>query len=113
MEGKDANIPSDSRGEMFGGPEFPSERTHHEEGKLRRRFGQDVGGIRKRDFVLVGSGAADVINPTANCATTLSVPAPAAKTSASIGSRSVVIRPSHARLHLSTIKLFGGASGRG
>src|ERR1700687_264047 len=47
--------------QMFGGPEFAGERAHQEEGKLRGRFGQDVGGIRERDFVLVGIGAADVV----------------------------------------------------
>ena len=46
---------------MFGGPEFAGERAHQEEGKLRRRFGQDVGGIRERNFVLIGVGAIDVV----------------------------------------------------
>src|SRR5260221_12564090 len=46
---------------MFGGPEFAGERAHQEESKFRRRFGQDVGGIRERDFVLVGSGAVDIV----------------------------------------------------
>src|SRR3982074_470324 len=47
--------------QMFGGPELAGERAHQEEGKLRRRFGEDVGGIREWDFVLVGSGAVDVV----------------------------------------------------
>src|ERR1700674_4717609 len=46
---------------MLGGPEFAGERAHQEEGKLRRRFGQNVGGIRERDFVLLGIGAVDVV----------------------------------------------------
>src|SRR5271170_6332889 len=52
-------------------------------------------------------------NPTANCATTFSVFLPASKTSASMGSRSVVIKPSMPDFTLSTIRLFGGATGSG
>src|SRR5258708_7443047 len=47
--------------QMFGGPEFASERAHHEEGKLRRRFGQNVGGVGERNFIFVGIGAVDVV----------------------------------------------------
>src|SRR5260221_11205817 len=47
--------------QMFGGPEFAGERAHQEESKFRRRFGQDVGGIRERDFKLVGSGPVDIV----------------------------------------------------
>ena len=46
---------------MFGGPEFAGERAHQKEGKLGCRFGQDVGGMSERDFVLVGIGAIDVV----------------------------------------------------
>ena len=49
--------------------------------------------------------------PTAICATTFSVPFPPSKTSESIGSRSVVIKPSIPLFTLSTINFFGGASG--
>jgi hypothetical protein len=49
--------------------------------------------------------------PTAICATTLSVSLPASNTSASIGSRSVVIKPSMPLFTFSTMSFFGGASG--
>src|SRR5271169_521968 len=47
--------------QMLGGPEFAGERAHQEEGKLRRCFRQDVGGIGEWDFVLVGIGLIDVV----------------------------------------------------
>src|SRR5258708_13428806 len=46
---------------MLGGPELAGERAHQKEGKLRRRFGQNVGGIREGNFVLIGVGAVDVV----------------------------------------------------
>ena len=49
--------------------------------------------------------------PTAIWATTFNVPFPASKTSASIGSRSVVINPSMPPFTFSMIIFFGGASG--
>ena len=51
---------------MFAGPEFPSECTHHEEGKLSGSFGQDVCGIRERNFVLVSVGTVDVVEANRN-----------------------------------------------
>src|ERR1017187_3421274 len=48
-------------GQMFGRPEFAGERAHQEEGIFGGRFGQDVGGMGERDFVLVGIGAVDVV----------------------------------------------------
>src|SRR5215470_18081736 len=51
--------------------------------------------------------------PTANWATTFSVPFPAPNTSASIGSRKLVISPSIPELTFSRISFFGGASGCG
>src|SRR5580704_1697039 len=51
--------------------------------------------------------------PTAYCATTFSVPLPASKTSASIGSRKVVISPSIPDFTFSTMRLLGGGSGLG
>ena len=49
--------------------------------------------------------------PTAICATIFNVPFPASKTSALIGSRSVVINPSMPLFTFSMINFFGGASG--
>src|SRR5437762_1421255 len=60
---------------------------------------------------LFASARLTLSKPTAICATTLSVPFPASKTSASIGSRSVVINPSMPLFTLSMINFFGGASG--
>jgi len=48
-------------GQMFGGPKFAGERAHQEESKLGGRFGQDVGGVRERDFVLVSVSTIDVV----------------------------------------------------
>ena len=50
-------------------------------------------------------------NPTAICATTFSIPFPASNTSASIGSRRVVIKASMPLFTFSIINFFAGASG--
>ena len=60
---------------------------------------------------LLASARLMLSNPTAICATTFSVPFPASNTSASIGSRSVVIKPSMPLFTFSMINFFGGASG--
>src|SRR5580658_8750117 len=44
-------------------PHFPRQSPHHEKRKLRRRLGQHVGGIRKRNFVPVRVRAIDVVEP--------------------------------------------------
>src|SRR5262249_47448214 len=60
---------------------------------------------------LLASARLMLSNPTAICATTFSVPFPASNTSESIGSRSVVIKPSMLLFTFSMIKFLGGASG--
>ena len=60
---------------------------------------------------LLASARLMLSKPTAICATTFNVPFPASNTSASIGSRSVVINPSIPLFTFSMINFFGGASG--
>ena len=60
---------------------------------------------------LFASARSMLSNPTAICATALSVPFPASNISASIGSRKVVIKPSMPLFTFSMINFFGGASG--
>ena len=62
---------------------------------------------------LLASARLMLSKPTAICATILSEPFPASKTSASIGSRSVVINASMPLFTFSMINFFGGASGPG
>ena len=89
--------------QMLRGPQLSRQRAQHEECKLRRRFGEHICRIGKRNFVAIGVGAVDVVKADRNCATTFSVPLPASNTSASMESRSVVINPSIPDFTFSTI----------
>ena len=57
-------------------PHFSREHAHHEERKLSRRFGEHIGRVRKRDFVLVRVGAIDVIESDSDLRHNLQCPLP-------------------------------------
>ena len=92
-------------------PHFARQHPHHEKRELGGRFGEHIGRVRERDFVFVGVGAVDVIESDGDLRHNLERPFPASKTSASIGSRSVVINASMPLFTFSMINFFGGASG--
>ena len=48
-------------GQVLRRPHSPCQRPQHEERKLRRRFGENVGRMGERDLVAVGIGAIDVV----------------------------------------------------
>ena len=57
-------------------PHFSREHAHHEERKLSRRFGEHIGRVRKRDFVLVRVGAIDIIESDSDLRDNLQCPLP-------------------------------------
>ena len=47
-------------------PHLARQYPHHEKGELGRRFGQNIGRIRERNFVLVSVGTVDVVEANRN-----------------------------------------------
>ena len=60
-------------------PHFACEHAHHEKRKLSSRFSQHVGGVCERDFVFVGVGAIDVVEPHGDLRHDLERPLPCFK----------------------------------
>ena len=54
-------VPLVAASEVLGSPHFARQRAHHEEGEFGGGLGQNVGRVRKRDFVAVGVSAIDVV----------------------------------------------------
>ena len=97
--------------QMLGAPHFAGQGAHHEKCEFGRGFGEDVGGVGEGNLVSVGVGAVDVVETDGDLGDDLQSVLARLETSASIGSRSVVIRPSMPDFTFSMIRLFGGASG--